>query len=372
MAAAQTHSPLARHIRVLGDHFDSLILPMWMGPGFNQTLGLPYESLDAASGRPLPPVRYRAMACARQLYVFSNARAPGAREHAGRLFESLTRTFRNAEHGGWRFSVDAEGKPLDDTQDLYTHAFVVFACAAYFRSSRAAQARRLMLETAEHIEAHFRTGDELYASALGADWRRVVRGPAQNPMMHLTESYLAAAQIAEPALFAQRLRRLGQAVAAAFLHPPSQCIAEEAMGTADNRLEPGHQFEWMTLVHGAQDVYDGLELPDFLPRGVAWARRHGVDDGSVRAALDMRGGVLDDTRRIWAQTEYLRMLAATGDLAALEPALVRFNRDFLHPGGWHECLDGQGQVTRGDMPSTSPYHLATCLEELQNVIKLAR
>ena len=76
MAAAQTNSTLAAGIRALRAHFDSVILPMWMGPGFNQALGLPFESLDAASGNPLPAERYRAMACARQLYVYVEASGP--------------------------------------------------------------------------------------------------------------------------------------------------------------------------------------------------------------------------------------------------------------------------------------------------------
>ena len=76
MAAAQTNSTLAAGIRELRAHFDSVILPMWMGPGFNQALGLPFESLDAASGNPLPAERYRAMACARQLYVYVEASGP--------------------------------------------------------------------------------------------------------------------------------------------------------------------------------------------------------------------------------------------------------------------------------------------------------
>jgi mannose-6-phosphate isomerase len=78
--------------------------------------------------------------------------------------------------------------------------------------------------------------------------------------------------------------------------------------------------------------------------------------------------VADDTRRIWAQTEYLRALAVMGDLPALQPALANFRSRFLHPSGWHECLDTNGNVTRPDMPSTSPYHLATCLAALQNVV----
>lgn len=368
MTAAQTNSALAEHINAFRAHFDSVILPMWIGPGFNDVLGLPFESLDAATGRPMPAERYRAMACARQLYVYAEAPGAAAAAHADRLFASLRRLFRDESHGGWRYSIDAAGRPLDETQDLYTHAFIVFACAAYFRRSRNADARKLLLATAETIESRFKAADSLYYAALSPDWSQVLRGPAQNPMMHLTEAYLAAAQVAEPALFAQRLRGLAQAMTQSFLSAPTQCISEAPQGAAGNRIEPGHQFEWLSLVRGAADVFDGLDLAESLPRGVHWARGHGVDAGGVIAALDERGGVLDDTRRIWAQTEYLRVLAVVGDLPALASALGHFRTHFLHAGGWYECLDGSGNVVRADMPSTSPYHLATCLAALPAVV----
>ncbi len=367
MTAAQTNSSLAENIRALRQHFDSVVLPMWLGRGFNDTLGLPFESLDSASGDPLPAVRYRAMACARQLYVFAQAPGAAAAQHADRLFESLRRVFRD-EHGGWRYSVDAQAQPLDDTQDLYTHAFIVLACSAYFQRSRNAHARKLMLATAHAIEARFKTADSLYHAALSPDFSQPLKPPAQNPMMHLTEAYLAAAQVAEPALFAQHLRALAQGISQFFVHAPTQCVSEALQGEPANRLEPGHQFEWLSLVHGAAQVFEGLDLAESLPRAVQWSREHGVDAAGVIASLDESGAVIDDTRRIWAQTEYLRVLAVLGDGPALQAALVDFRANFLHAGGWFECLDAKGQVTRADMPSTSPYHLATCLAALQNVV----
>ncbi len=369
MIAAQTNPSLAEHVRAMRAHFDSVILPLWMGPGFNGALGLPYESLDAATGKPLPPTRYRAMACARQLYVFAQANGDAAAAHADRLFESMCRVFRD-ERGGWVYSVDVDARPLDESQDLYTHAFIVLACAAYFQRSRNAQARKLMLATASAIESRFKTHDGLYHAALSSDWQTPLRLPAQNPMMHLTEAYLAAAQVAEPALFAQHLRSLAQGVSQFFVHGPTQCISEALQGTADNRLEPGHQFEWLSLVHGAAQVFEGLELVETLPRAVRWSRKHGVDvqGPGVLASLDESGTIVDETRRIWAQTEYLRALAVLGELPALESGLASFRAHFLHETGWYECLDGQGAVVRADMPSTSPYHLATCLAALPNVV----
>ena len=44
-----------------------------------------------------------------------------------------------------------------------------------------------------------------------------------------------------------------------------------------------------------------------------------------------------------------------------------FHARFLREAGWYECRDGEGNVSRHDMPSTTPYHLATCLEGLQRL-----
>ncbi|MCD0503287.1 AGE family epimerase/isomerase [Bordetella petrii] len=359
--AVSVSSELSATSQALRRHFREVVLPLWMGRGFNERMGLPYESLAGDTGLPLVPQRYRAMACARQLYVYACAPDAAHARHADILFEALLRHFRDAQHGGWRYSIDPEGRVLDDTQDLYTHAFVVFACAAYFERSRRAEARQMLLQTAEQIESKFRRADGLYHAAMSADWSRATLGPAQNPVMHLTEAYLAAARVAEPAWFAQLLRGIGQGVADAFLHAPSQCIAEAPVGTPDNRIEPGHQFEWFVLLGSAPAVFAELELALALPRGCHWARQHGVSGGTagVRAALHEDGSVRDASERIWAQTEYTRYLAACGDWDTLATQAAALRDRFLHPGGWRECLDGRGALLRTDMPSSTPYHLAT-------------
>jgi len=359
--AAPVPPELSRIAQALRRHFADVVLPLWMARGFNERMDLPYESLAGDTGLPLPVERYRAMACARQLYVYATAPAAAYARHADRLFEALLRHFRDDRHGGWRYSIDADGRPLDDTQDLYTHAFVVFACAAYFERSRHAEARQTLLQTVELIEARFRRPDGLYHAAMSADWRQATQGPAQNPVMHLTEAYLAAARVAEPAWFAQTLRGVAQGVADAFLHAPSLCIAEAPMGTPGNRIEPGHQFEWYVLLDSAPAVFSELELALAVPRGCAWARQHGVagSTAGVCAALHEDGQIRDATERIWAQTEYTRYLAAIGDWTALLAQLGGLRDRFLHPGGWRECLDAEGGLARADMPSTTPYHLAT-------------
>ncbi|WP_179402865.1 AGE family epimerase/isomerase [Burkholderia guangdongensis] len=352
----------------LRGHFADVILPLWRGSGFDRTLRLPFEAVDPATHAPLPVTRYRAMACARQLFVFAQA---GDVEHAATLFDSLRRRFRDPRHGGWFYSVDAAGVPLDTTKDLYTHAFVVFACAAHFAATGERDARGVAEETAALIRDRFapHRGDALLDAARHDDFSSSGSGPLQNPLMHLTEAWLAADDAFDDTAFADALAHTARAIEHTFVDAATGCVAELPLGTAGNRFEPGHQFEWFYLVEAAGERVAQTALRDALSRAITFAERHGVDPltGGVSAALDARGACLDGTQRIWAQTEYLRALAThggTGSSAPLATQIERFAARFLHPRGWVECRTAAGDVSRADMPSTTPYHLATAYAAL--------
>ncbi|WP_118181474.1 AGE family epimerase/isomerase [Paraburkholderia phosphatilytica] len=352
----------------LREHFDGIVVPIWRGPGFNSAMRLAYEAVGT-DHQPASVERYRAMACARQLFLFT---VVGDAERADTLFDSLKTYFQDHEHGGWFFSIDAEGKPLDTTKDLYTHAFVVFACAEYARRFGNRDALSVVHLTSALIGERFAARDNLLNGALDADFATVKAGPIQNPLMHLTEAWLAAREASKDSAFDQPLARLGEAIARHFVHAPTGCIAELPVGTPDNRLEPGHQFEWYWLVKQAGGLLASSGLDEALSRAFGFAQQHGVDPhtGGVAAALDEGGRIKDPTQRIWAQTEYLRALAtraAQGDEEAgtrLPSQIERFQLRFLHPGGWYECKTETGDVSRADMPSTTPYHLATAYAAL--------
>ncbi len=357
---------IAAEAAALRAHYAQIVLPIWRGPGFNSASQLPYEAVDPADHAPLPVSRYRTMACARQLFAFSLA---GDAAHAEQLFRAMRRYFHDAQHGGWIYSIDAQGAPLDTTKDLYTHAFVVFACAHYAVASGDRDALRVIDETAALIQARFAAPGGLLHAALDADFSAPRIGPLQNPLMHLTEAYLAAYESTGEPSYEAALAHLADAVARHFVHEPTGAIAELPIGSDDNRIEPGHQFEWFYLVKRAGPVIAASGLDAHLSRAFDFAQRHGIDPttGGVCAALDERGVVKDPTQRIWAQTEYLRALATRGraeDWERLALQIPRFQARFLHARGWHECLTPAGDVARADMPSTTPYHLATAYAAL--------
>ena len=124
------------------------------------------------------------------------------------------------------------------------------------------------------------------------------------------------------------------------------------------------------LQRGAIDRMPKLlaaEVHGSLERAFGFAEQAGVDpqSGAVCGMLAPDGSLRDGTQRIWAQAEYLRALTLRPDS---QPRLLRqllaLQQRFLHAGGWYECRDGAGKVSREDMPSTTPYHLATCYSGL--------
>jgi mannose-6-phosphate isomerase len=122
-------------------------------------------------------------------------------------------------------------------------------------------------------------------------------------------------------------------------------------------------------VRRAEGLLGASGLDDTLLRAFDFAQQHGVDHatGGVAAALDETGAIQDSTQRIWAQTEYLRALATRDDEAArivLPRQIERFRERFLREHGWIESMTATGETTRAEMPSTTPYHLATAYASL--------
>ncbi|POA18657.1 N-acylglucosamine 2-epimerase [Pseudomonas sp. FW300-N1A1] len=350
-------------------HFRDVIVPLWHGPGWNSDMALPYEALDAEH-RPLPPQRYRAMACARQLYLFASliGEVPAAEARAAALFRSLQRHFHDAEHGGWFYSIDPHGAPLDQRKDLYTHAFILFACAHYWSKVREPLVESVLNAALEVLAQRFATDDGLYEASLDRDWSSLDSGPLQNPLMHLAEAFLATLSVRDDAPVQAALTALCAAMQQQFIDPRHGVMMEKPLKAVDNWFEPGHQFEWFFLLDSSP-VLRGSTLHASLNRAFAFTEQWGVDPqtGAVGAMLDLEQGgrPRDATQRIWAQAEYLRALTLRpGSEASLLRQLNALAHRFLHAGGWYECLDAGGAVSRRDMPSTTPYHLATCYSGL--------
>ena len=201
---------------------------------------------------------------------------------------------------------------------------------------------------------------------LERDWSSLQSGPLQNPLMHLAEAFLATLAVRADAAVQTALLSLATAMQQRFIDRQHGVMMEKPLGAVDNWFEPGHQFEWFFLLESSPILRD-TPLHASLTRAFAYAEQKGVDNlsGAVSGMLAVDGSVRDGTQRIWAQAEYLRALTLRpGSEALLQRQLLALQQHFLHAKGWNECLDANGDVSRRDMPSTTPYHLATCYQGL--------
>ena len=373
-AANSTFSPeLTATFAAVQQHFRQVIVPLWQGPGWNAELALPYEALSPTH-QPLPPQRYRAMACARQLYVFASLiddpAFPDAAERAAALFRSLQSRFHDAEHGGWFYSIDPHGAPLDQRKDLYTHAFIIFACAHYWAKVREPLVASVLNAALKVVAEQFSDGNGLYEASLDQDWSSLGSGPLQNPLMHLAEAFLATLSVRDDAPTQAALLALAEGMQQRFVEPVHNVMLEKPREAVDNWFEPGHQFEWLFLLESSP-LLRKTALYGSLDRAFGFAEQVGVDPqtGAVCGMLAPDGTLRDGTQRIWAQAEYLRALTLRPDcLERVQRQLLALQQRFLHAGGWYECRDAAGNVSREDMPSTTPYHLATCYSGLAHYL----
>jgi mannobiose 2-epimerase len=113
---------------------------------------------------------------ARLLWSFSafyrHTREEQDRLLAQRAYEYLTERFRDAQHGGYFWELDPEGRVLDDKKKVYGQAFCIYALAEYHRTFHEPAALQQAIDVFDLLEAH--ASDRRYGGhfeVMSRDWR---------------------------------------------------------------------------------------------------------------------------------------------------------------------------------------------------------
>ena len=358
-------------------------LPVWAARGVDRDAGGFHERLDAA----LEPVirdGKRAMVQARQIFVFSQpSPLPDGDDLSGAAAEGLAFLIRHCRHpdGGWRFRVHRDGRPLDDTRDLYTHAFVLFALASLYRATRVEEVAVLAAETLAFVETEMPHPAGGYHESLDAAGRPATGPRRQNPHMHLFEAFLEWYAATGDDIWLDRARGIAALLRERFVFDGTlreffTQDLEPAPGADGRLVEPGHHFEWVWLLHRYATHSGGDSLTDLAATLYDFAVAHGIDSatGQVVDAVDCDGAPRDENRRLWPQTEALKahiaQAVSTGDAAAIDQierqadALFVKHLDGPPAGGWREHLAPDGSAIVTAYPASSLYHLTLAAAEL--------
>jgi mannose-6-phosphate isomerase len=364
------------------------LLAKWRDHGLNSQSGYSYESLNQDwSVNPLD--RLRLLTQCRQLFTFSHAYLF---TNDKQWFDPLDKLFNfivqhyyvecstenvqcSPETGKrWIFSLDDQLNIKDTRSDCYALAFVLLSFSYYFKATGNTAALPLIAETHHFLNSHLSspTGGFLESYPDNNAIRR------QNPHMHLLEGYLAAYEVTGNAEYRSRIKDLLDLLTRYFFDAQHACLRE--FFNADwtphkdegHRIEPGHHFEWIWLLHQAARIFPDANYLQIAESLWQTACHNGFDPkGGIYNQIDATGGqVIDAEKRIWPITEYLKALCVhRAEHQQTEQNIIStldfvFSHYLHQDGRWHEYLDAENQPKSHPLPGTSSYHIFLGLIEV--------
>lgn len=357
-------------------------IPYWLDHGVDHDDGGFHEKL-ASDRRPVSDTGKRVMVQARQLYVAADhallTGSANARAAADGALGFMRGHCRHPD-GGWRFRVARDGSPQEDTRDLYAHAFVLFALAWHHRLDPNGSAKEEAAATLAFLDESMAHPSGGYHEALDASGQPAGGMRRQNPHMHLFEAFLEWTAISDDPVWP------AHAGAIAALFEERFCVdgtlreffTDDLRPLEDDKgrwIEPGHHYEWSWLLCRYESLTRDARLAAAADELYRFAERYGIDpaSGGIIDAVDCAGTVIQDSRRVWPQTEAIKAHAARHSevrraearLAAQIESLLTGHLDGMPDGAWREHVAADGAPLVTDLPASSLYHLAMAAAELR-------
>lgn len=344
-----------------------------------------HERLDADLV-PVATGRKRLMVQARNLYLLSHAALLGdtsGNRSVERGYDFLIRSYRDRNHGGWYFAVTPSGDVLDPSKDLYGHAFLLFSLAWLHRAFAAPDALTHAAETMGLLQERLALSAEGFHSKGSQDWQPAPGTLDQNPHMHLLEAMLALHEASGDSRWLDEADRLVHLFQERLYHRATGTLREffsddwEPHADRGHIIEPGHQFEWVWLLHqyrrrgGARDIT--AEANALLTFGLS----HGFDEEhrGIHDQVGPDGAPILRTRRIWPVAEAIKACVAMTEegqdcRAQADMLAAHLLSDFIRKDrpGWHETLTREGVPTMTELPGSTPYHLFLAAMEAEHIL----
>ena len=300
------------------------ILPFWI----RQVVNHPGRTFHGALTNELvvePKAERGAILTTRILWTYAAALGrygdAAFREMADFAHEDLMTLYFDARHGGFFWSINADGTVRRDRKQIYGQAFAIYALSEY----HAVTGRREPLDQAvavfRLIEQHARDRAQGgYLEAFARDWSSIEdmrlspvdqNDPkSQNTMLHVMEAYTRLLAVWPDAGLRQALRDLVEVMLAHILDARTFHLGlffARDWRAASRNISYGHDIEAAWLLSRAAEA---LGDPVLTARITAAALR--ITDVTLAEGTDADGGVfnlgdptgiIDDTKEWWPAAE---------------------------------------------------------------------
>ncbi|WP_435169289.1 AGE family epimerase/isomerase [Falsirhodobacter sp. 1013] len=352
-------------------------------------------------GRPLPDPVQELHTVTRLVHSFALAKAFGAADVDGVIdvgMEQLLTRHRDAEHGGYVWSVDGTGV-ADGTKLAYGHVFVLLAASSALTAGHP-DARRLLDDVLDILDRHYWDEEAgLFRDEFTRDWQPFSSYRGMNANMHGVEALLTAHEATGDARHLQRAGRILDFFTTRIAPNQGWRIPEHYTETwevdaaySGNPMfrpagtTPGHSLELGRLLLQHWDL-TGRRDPDGPRRARRLVEQAQTDawrpDGGFVYTLGRDGQVAIPDRYWWPVTEGIGALSALikadpqpQDAAWYDRLWTFADRHLIDhaQGGWFPELDEEGKpVSRQFLGKPDIYHAlqATLLPLVPGLSRLA-
>lgn len=267
-----------------------------------------------------PAAERGALLTSRILWTFSAAyRQYGDRadrKMAERAYDDLMTRFFDRAHGGFFWSIAADGKVLRDRKQVYGQAFAIYALSEYHRATGSPPALECAISVHQLLEAHARDPRHGgYFEAFSREWQPIAdmrlsavdlnEPKSQNTHLHVMEAYSNLLRVWPVIGLRRAQRELVELMLARIVNPTTAHLGlffADDWSLRSNKISYGHDIEAAWLFTEAADVLDESLLKrrvqDLAIKIADVTLTEGVDhDGGVFNEGDPSG--LTDTRKEW-------------------------------------------------------------------------
>ena len=202
-----------------------------------------------------------------------------------------------------------------------------------------------------------------------------------NPHMHLLEAFMAWYDATGDRTYLRRAARVVDLFRSHFFDAESWTLGEyfddnwrPAAGERGTWTEPGHHFEWASLLVDFAARSGQQDLDAFARKLYASAIANGLNraTGLAYGAVSRTGLPLDGVSRSWPQTEAVKAAIAldrTGgpdmkpEIEERVGRLFRWHIDPAPVGLWVDRIDERGRSRATEVPASIFYHLVCALTQ---------
>lgn len=350
------------------------ILPFWI----RHVVNGPARTFHGQLGNDLsvaPGVERGALLSSRILWTYAAAFRtygdPVHRTMADLALEDLMGRFHDAQHGGFFWSIHADGTVQRDRKQVYGQAFAIYALSEYHAATgdrRALdQAVAVFLLLEHHARERVHGG---YLEAFARDWSPITdmrlsevdqNDPkSQNTMLHVMEAYTRLLQVWPDSGLRAALRELVEVMLTRIVDSRTGHLGlffTTGWQPTSDRISYGHDIEAAWLITRAADV---LTDADLLARTRVLALKiadvtlaEGTDPDGGIVNLGDPSGIVDGAKEWWPQAEavvgFLNAWQLSGEARYFEAAAKTWDFIATHlidreHGEWFRGVTREGAL----------------------------